>query len=184
MSRVRIAATLAVVLSLAVTSIAFAASSKVTGGTSQITATSQAAAVLASNHIAVTALAPATQSGATFTFPIAGGRINPTTFRGVIRSKGGLSISNGTSTFRVRGFTSVSDRHGGWLFALVRRVGARHWQPELFARFTNISVSGGTATATAHLTRASARLLNKLAGRHIVSAGNVIGTSKVSPTLK
>jgi hypothetical protein len=40
------------------------------------------ASLFASNHISVAPLAPATASGTTFTFPITGGRFNPSTLPG------------------------------------------------------------------------------------------------------
>ncbi len=43
-------------------------------------------------------------------------------------------------------------------------------------------MSGGTATATVKLTSTGARLFNSLAGKHLASAGTVIGTGSVTPT--
>ncbi len=108
------------VICLAVTGVALAAFSKVTGGTTQVTASAAAAKVLSDNHITVSPLTPATQTGATFTFPISGGRLNLKTLHGVIRHKGGLSLSNGTRTVTLRQPTIVSDKRGAWLYALVR----------------------------------------------------------------
>src|SRR5450759_2228371 len=94
LSRLRTVTALAAVICLALAGVALAAFSKVTGGSTQITASPAAAKVLADNHITVTPVAPATASGTTFTFPIAGGRLNPKTLHGVIRHPGGLKLSN------------------------------------------------------------------------------------------
>jgi hypothetical protein len=192
-------AAVAAVVSLASASVALAANKKVTGGTTKVTASPAAAVVLATHHITVTPLAPATASGATFTFPITGGRINTTTFRGVIRDGGGIAYSNGTDTVQVRRIHSVSDRHGTFVFARVRRhvvrnchhVGPHHVRrctvvvlttDAKIARVTNTSVSGGTGTGTLKITTFTARVLNQLAGSHIVSAGETIGTVQTTPT--
>jgi hypothetical protein len=169
---------LAVVICLALAGVALAAFSKVTGGTSQITATPAAAKVLADNHITVTPVAPATASGTTFTFPIAGGRLNAKTLRGVIRHRGGLALSNGTRTVTLRRPTIVSTKRGAWLYAIVRG------RSERIARFTKVSITSTAATATLTLTRASAHVINALAGKHVASAGAPFATDTVTPTLQ
>ena len=187
------------VLSLAITGVALAAFSKVTGGTSTITPSSTAAAALAANHITVTPIAPATASGGTFTFPIAGGKLDVKTLHGVIRHKGGVTLSNGTQTGTLRQLTVISNNHGASLWALVRgrshRVCTVHRhhkvrcitvsvsRSERIATLSNVKVSGGTATATADLTKASATLINKLAGKQIAKAGDELGTATITPTV-
>ncbi|MEA2159822.1 MAG: hypothetical protein QOD66_2202 [Solirubrobacteraceae bacterium] len=169
---------LAVVICLALAGVALAAFSKVTGGSTQITASPAAAKVLADNHITVTPVAPATASGTTFTFPIAGGRLNPQTLHGVIRHRGGLSLSNGTRTVTLRRPTIVSTKRGAWMYAMVR------FHSERIARLTNVSVAATSATATMKLTAASARLINALAGKHVTAAGAPFATGTITPTLK
>jgi hypothetical protein len=200
LSRLRTVIVLAVIICLAVTGVALAAFSKVTGGTSQITASAAAAKLLSDNHITVTPLTPATQSGAAFTFPIAGGRLNLKTLRGVIRHKGGLSLSNGTRTVTLREPTIVSTKRGAWLYArglderVCRPILLPHPQvtclavlrshTERVAHLTDVKVTGGSATATLTLTTASARLIDALAGKHVASAGAVLGAGTITPTLK
>jgi hypothetical protein len=201
LSRLRTVIALAVVICLAVTGVALAAFSKVTGGTTTITESSAAAKVLSDNHITVTPLTPATQSGTTFTFPIAGGRLDVTTLRGVIRHKGGLSLSNGTRTVTLRQPTIVSTKSGAWLYAIVRGKAEHFCQPirlhhrhvtcltvirshsARVAQLTDAKVTGTSATATLKLTSASAHLIDALAGKHVASAGDVLGTGTVTPTL-
>ncbi len=201
MSRIRLVAALAVFAALALAATALASSSKVTGGSTTITASSAAATVLSDNHITVTPIAPATQSGSTLTFPIRGGRINLATHRGVLRHKGGVSLSNGTQTATLRRLTIVAKRHGVALYAVVRAKGKHscrllrgkhhrkackagiHLAVAKIANITDVTVANGTATGTAHITRFTARLVNRLAGKHVVHAGDVLGTIAASPTV-
>lgn len=202
MSRVLRVAALTTVVCLAVAGVALAAFTKVTGGTTTLTASDAAAKVLSDNHITVAPLAPATASGTTFTFPITGGRLNTKTLHGVIRDGGGVSVSNGTTTVNLRRPTILSDRNGVSVFALVRgrvvhfcrHFGIRHARVKCvliahlrtvrIARVTGVSVNGGTATGTARITGFTARLINRLAGKQIVAAGDVLGSASVAPTLK
>ncbi len=202
MSRLRNVIALAVIICLAVAGVALAAFSKVTGGTTTVTASAAAAKVLSENHITVTPLAPATASGATFTFPIAGGRLDVKTLHGVIRHKGGLTLSNGTRTVTLRQPTIVSAKNGAWLYALVRGRTSHVCQPirlhhrhvtcltvirshsARIAQLTDATVTGGSATATLKLTAASAHLIDALAGKHVANAGDVLGTGTITPTLK
>ncbi len=200
MTRVRRVLALTSVISLVF--VAAAAATKVTGGTTTVTASTAAAQLLANNHITVTPIAPATASGSTFTFPITGGRLNTKTLHGVIRHSGGITLSNGTAKAALRRLTIVSDKHGVSVFALVRHhtrrvcghIRARHrrfrcrvvvvWGSARVATVTNTSVSNGSATGTVNITAFTARAINRLAGKHVVSAGDVLGTATVTPTLK
>jgi hypothetical protein len=200
MSRICRLAAITAVVSLALAGVALAAVTKVTGGTTQITMSAAVASALTANHLTVTPLTPSTASGDTFSFPISTGRLNPTNHHGVIQHRGGLAITNGTRTVRFRHPTLVSNRHGAFLFALARTpvsshcvVAARHLGRRCvivtrlgvvrIARFTKVSISNGTATATVKLTAFSARVINRLAGRHIANPGSPIGTVTITPTL-
>jgi hypothetical protein len=199
MSCTRTIAAITSAAALAVPAVASAA--KVTGGTTQITASAAAAKVLSDNHITVSPLAPATASGATFTFPIAGGTLNTKTLRGFIRHNGGISLSNGTKTVDVRKPTLVSTKQGVSIFALIKRQTSRHchvthhplrvhcfsvirWRSERIARVTDVKVNNGTATGTVKITAVTAALVNRLAGKHVVTGGLVLGTASTTPTLK
>ncbi len=202
MIRMRVIATAVAMSALVVPSVASAKPTKITGGTTQITASDAAAKLLSDNHITVTPLAPATASGTTFTFPIAGGVINTKNLHGVIRHKGGLSLSNGTNTVNLRQPTVDSTKHGVSIWALVRgkttrvchRFGRFHartrcisivrWHTARIATVTDVKVSGTSASGTVKITAATATLINRLAGKSVVSAGAVLGTATVSPTLK
>ena len=199
MSHLRKLAAFTVVASLAISGVALAAASKITGGTSQISISSAVSSALTANHLTLTALAPATSSGSTFTFPISGGRLNTTTLRGYIRQQGGLAISNGTATVKLRRLTIDSTKKGAAIYALVDSrtlrecTAARHHvgkrcdyvirsSVKRIARLTVVSVSGSTASGTVDLTKYSARVINKLAGTSIATAGMAIGTATSSPT--
>lgn len=208
MPRLRLAVALGMVMAVATTGIASAAVTrqhpdrrKVTGGTTQLALSSGAAGALSSGAITLSPIVPATASGSTFTFPITRGRLNPTTLRGRVVHSGGLTISNGTRTYILRRLTIVSDAQGITLRAAFRgsatrvchRVG-RHRRnlrcvsthPSGTARIATVSgvaASGNSITGTADLTPFSADLLNRLAGKEIVTAGTALGTVTVSPTL-
>jgi len=198
MTRTRTIAALTSAVALAVPGVASAA--KVTGGTTQITASTAAAKVLSDNHITVTPLAPATASGTTFTFPIAGGSLNKS-LHGFITHKGGISLTNGSKTVNVRKPTIVSTKRGVSIDALVKRPAVRvchvlrhprrvrcvsvaRFRIVRIARVTDVKVSNGTATGTVHITAATAGLVNLLAGKHVVDAGAVLGTATTTPTFK
>jgi hypothetical protein len=156
----------------------------------------------ANNHITVTPIAPATASRSTFTFPITGGRLNTKTMHGVIRHSGGIMLSNGTAQGSPAPPDIVPDKHGVSVFALVRHhtrhvcghIKARHrrfrcrvvmvWSSARVATVTNTSVSNGSPTGTVNIPAFAARAINRLAGKHVVSAGDVLGTASVTPTLK
>lgn len=208
MHRIRFVAALAAVLALVVSSAALAASSftKVTGGTTTVTLNSAAATALQNAHLTATPVAPATASGSTFTFPIAGGRINPTTLHGYIVHRGAITISNATTSATtsatIRHLTILAGGKTAGLFGAIRRsaherchlAGRRHhrhlvcrtvvrWTPIKLAKITGVTLSGSSATGQAQLTGAAARLLDRLSGGSTFQAGQVIGTVTVSPTL-
>jgi hypothetical protein len=197
MPRIRMLVALTAAAALAVPSAAAAAVSKVTGGTTQVTISSAVGSALTANHLTVTPLAPATASGSTFRFPIARGHLDKK-LRGVIYHRGGLAISNGTVTVRLRRLTIVSDPSGVFLRSLVAgpatrtcHVHGRHHQrlrclsrtrlvTKRVATLTDVTVSGTTATANVKLTAAAAKEINVLAGQSIASAGTVLGTAMVT----
>jgi hypothetical protein len=199
MSRFRMLIAITAVAALTFTSFAVAAVTKVTGGTTQITVSSAVSGALSANHITVAALAPATASGTTFTFPISRGHLNTQNLRGVIVHNGGLSLSNGTKTVRLRKPTIVSTKSGVSLFALVRGrtvrschhvakhrvrcVSVTRTVTERIARVTGVKTTSSSATGNVDLTAFSARAINALAGKKIASAGTTIGTATVTPKL-
>jgi hypothetical protein len=184
MSRIRGLTILTVVASLALAATALAAPViKITGGTATMTTSAAAAQALQANHLTVTPLAPATASGSTFTFTVAGGHLNKK-LHGVLREQGGLAFSNGTTTVRVRHLTIVASGHGVWLYGLVRRHAGRKLAAARIAHITGVTVDTTTlsATGTVRLTPASARVINLLAGKQLATAGLPIGTTSITVT--
>ena len=205
MRRMSFAAALAAALTVGLSSVAVAAPSKavrVTGGQTQLTLSAAAVQALSTYHITPAPLAPATASGATLSFPVSGGRLNLATVHGVIRHRGGFSLSNGKRTVAIRELTILASGKTADLWGLVRtspartrctRIGPGHrhvrcytlylWHSARIAHITNVTVSNGTATGDAALTAASAGVINRLAGTQVAKAGLAIGTVKVTLTV-
>jgi len=198
MTRIRRSLALAGVLALALAGVAVAATSKVKGGTAQVTVSQAAASVLSANSITVKALAPATSSGNTFTFPISGGRLNTSNNHGTIVTKGGVTLSNGKADATIRRLTIVSNKHGVFVDGLVRGKTTHrchttghhhttctttvHWNTVRVATVKNVTVNGSSASGTVLLSAASAKVIDKLAGKDVAKAGDELGTATVSPT--
>ena len=181
MSRFRLLTALTVVAALALAGVASAKAAKVTGGSTTITLSSAATALMSANHLTATPISPATFSGSTFTFPIRSGRVNKQ-FHGFVTDRGGFALSNGTSTIRIKHLTVRSSRAGVSLWALVRQSGHRG-EIRRIARISGAKVSGHTASGTLHLTAVSASAINKLAGKQLVKAGEPLGTGTISATV-
>jgi hypothetical protein len=204
MSRIRTLAALAVIAALALASVAMAAPakpskpSKITGGSTTLTISSAVATALKNNHLTLAPIAPATASGNTFTFPISGGRLNAK-LHGYVVQKGGFSISNGTRTVRVRHLVIYAGKKMTSVYALVSRKAKRHcragvrthhlvckttvkWVGARIGKVTGVTFNGTTATGDVELTAASAKVLNRLAGKKIATAGVQIGTATAKPT--
>ena len=176
---------------------------KVTGGTTTITPSAATNQFLASNGITVTPIAPATLANGVVTLPIAGGRVNPTNLHGFIRHRGGLKFSKGTSSLTLRHFLITNSNRGAFLEAAVpyrrcsraslanrrgrrllgRRVCIARHRGLRVARLVNgARQPDGSVTADLLLSRQAARLINRLAGHHVVSAGANIGSAKIVAT--
>ena len=132
-----------------------------------ITPTSQVAGFLASHHVTVSAIGPATISGGAVTLPIAGGFVTKSTNGGLLRHTGGLKFTVGSRSVAVTHFVLIAHKVHGRLLAWVggRRI--------TVARLINASrtVSGKTGTLTGELTlsAAAAHKINKRLGKHIVT---------------
>jgi hypothetical protein len=177
-----------------------AAKVKITGGTTTITPSAATTQFLTTNGIGVAPLAPATLSNGVVTLPIARGRIDLATLRGFVAHRGGLKFTKGNRSLALRHFLITSTRRGAFLDATtpVRRcravsrarrarargrvcstrvVGVR------IARLSNVvRNSDNSVTADLLLSQRAARLINKLAGSHVVSAGANLGTARIVAT--
>jgi hypothetical protein len=198
MSRIRNLAVLTAVAAIALSGFALAATSTINGGSTRLSISPTASKALATHHLTVRPLVPATADGSNFNFPIAAGRLDKSNLRGVIFNRGGFAISNGTRTIKIRRPTILSKQHGVSVWALIgtrwrlRCTHTKHhgcFRAFLFSRrrigrITNISRSGNSASGTLRLTKVSARAINTLAGRVIAKRGSAIGTITIAPTFR
>lgn len=199
MPRLRFVAPLTAILVVAVASVALAA--KVTGGTSTLTVNAAAKKFLVNNHITVKTTGTSgyiDPLAGSLTLPIARGSINKKTLNGVIVHKGAVVLSKGSKSITLRDITVVKKGHAIAILAAVRDkarivcVRVRHHRLRCarvlvdrivkIANVTGGSVKDGTATGTVRLSSASAALVNKVAGKHVVSAGYAVGTGSTTPT--
>ena len=178
---------------LAVSGTALAASpfTKITGGNTTLTLSSAASSALSNAHITATPIAPATASGSTFTFPIAGGKVNIKNLHGVIRHKGGFKLTDGTKSGAVRSLTveaygKTADLYGvvrGGTVKRCRVVGGPHHRRILcrnvtrdsivrLAHITGVKLSGSSATGTAALTSRVGQAARPAVRRHDVQGGS------------
>lgn len=199
MSRIRLVAVLAAISALALAGVATAATkatkaTKVTGGSTTLTISTAATKVLSANGLTVTPIAPATASGSTFTFPVAGGRLNAK-LRGVVVHRGGFALANATRKVHLRHLTVYSGRDGVSIWAQVGRSIATKcksakrcriivtYRVAKIARVTGVKISSGSATGTVRLTTVSAGVINALAGKKVSAAGVAIGSATLTPTI-
>jgi hypothetical protein len=181
-------------------------------GSSTVTPSAQATQFLADHGVAVAPTGAAVAEGDGFVFPIAAGFANARTFNGVLAHRGGLRFSKGERSAVLRRFVAVRHRRAGAvLLAQVRglRGGCARLRAKLqhfvlphagalrgycaggrvivLARLTNLgkelSYDGALLSANLELSGQAARLLNKLAGRHAVSAGAPLGTAESRVTV-
>lgn len=153
----------------------------VTGTSTTITPASQVAGFLASHHVTVSAIGPATISNGAVILPIAGGKVSKSTNNGVLRHTGGLKFTFGSRSLAVTHFVLIAHNSHGRLLAWVggRRI--------TVARLINAShtVSGRSGTLTGELTlsAAAAHKINRRLGKHIVTAGTDLGALTSSVTV-
>jgi hypothetical protein len=180
------------------------------GGTTSVTPSAAAVKVLSDAGIAVTPVAPASATGGVFSFPIARGFVDPATGRADLLHKGGLKFTKGAKSATLRRFIirKSAKAKAATLLArapkkackIVLRQTKKHgkkkahrkavrvcrWHQRYFAaaRVTDIKVSSdGTAVSgTLRITKTTAQIFNKVAGKKVVKAGAVLGTG--SSTVK
>ena len=154
---------------------------KVKGGQTSLTVAKGTAAVLSKNGVVLTPVKPATAHGATFSFPITGGSVNPKTAAGTISHSGGLRFRAGHTTLTVNDF--VIDTTKGVLTARVADTQTRIPLLKLDTSKAKISADGGCLTiggVQASLTAEAATALNKTFHVTLFTGGLPIGVAKVS----
>jgi hypothetical protein len=146
----------------------------VKSGTTKITVTDATAKFLATEGIIPTAIAPATVSGASATLPVKGGLAKAKSLDGVLLHRGALKFATSSKSLVLRHIT---------LYKLGKRAHLAAVVGGKVLRLANVvgltaTATGKTATVSGelHLTAAVARLINKLAGKHVVSAGYDFGS--------
>lgn len=129
----------------------------------------------------MTAIKPATASGATFSFPITSGKLDRTTLAGKIRHRGGLTFTRGDVSVGVKSF--VVDTARAVLTARVVGTKSRIALLRLDLSGAQASISDEEATITgvgATLTAEAAQALNSAFGITLFTDGLPIGTAAVS----
>jgi hypothetical protein len=145
----------------------------VTGDEATIAPSSQLTQFLTDHGVAVEATGAATlDAGGNLTLPIVGGLVNTKNLHGVLVTKGGVKFSKGDRSLRLHRMVAVNRGKGAFLSA---KVGKHH--RVRIARLTDRStdVASGTAEADLRLSKKAARRINHVAGKHIVSAGALLG---------
>jgi hypothetical protein len=100
---------------------------KVTGGDTTLTLNDAAKSGLAAQGITVAPIAPATSASAgSLTFPIAGGKLKSTNFFGAIGHKGGVTLTKGDNTVKVKRLVLVNGPRGASIWAFVGRAHKSH----------------------------------------------------------
>jgi hypothetical protein len=166
---------------LVLTSAAQAKPLHVTGTKTTITPSAQATHFLSARHITVTALGPATISGGSLTLPISGGFVTKSAKSGLLRHEGGVQFSKGSHSVAVRRFVLIANAHRGILTATV--AGHRIIIARLIDITRTVSGKSGTLTGELTLSAAAAHRIDRLFGKHVVSAGADLGSLTSSVTV-
>jgi hypothetical protein len=197
-------AVLAIAAMLAVAVGASAARTKATGGTATLSLSGPAAAALKANNFKLAPIAPATAVGGSLVLPINRGSFNAKNLTGRLFLGGGLKISHGKRSVPVRHLVINSTRKGGYLVAILRvpkkiakkihRAVRKHHAHGVLVHKRIVALrigklvnpvkssDGKSVKVTVQATSVLALVFNRVAGKHIVSAGNVIGSAVVAPT--
>lgn len=164
-----------------VASSAQAKAVKVTGESATVTPSAQLTEFLSDHGVSVGAIAPAALDGSgNLTLPIAGGRVHGKNLHGVLAMRGGIELTKGEHSLRLRRFVAVNSGRGAFLSA---RVGQRRIVvARLTDRSAEVTDTGGTVEADLRLSRAAAKRINNVAGKHLVSAGALLGHATATVT--
>jgi hypothetical protein len=153
----------------------------VTGKSTTVTPSAQAAKFLSAHSITVSALGTATLAGGSLTLPISHGHVTTPRHNGVLHHDGGVKFSNGKRSLVLRSFELVRATDKTVLtakFEGVRLIIAR------VVKLKEVIVGNqATVTGTLKLSVAAARGINHLFGHHLVAAGANIGTLSSTITL-
>jgi hypothetical protein len=154
----------------------------ITGGSTTVTASSATASFLVSHGVTVTAVAPATLSGTSVTLPVKRGVVKAKSLNGAVVHDGAVKFATKTRSVVLRHLTlwkAGKKAHlAGVVAGKVLNLGT--------ISGLQVAVSGKTATVTGtiHISAKVAHIINKLVGKHVVSAGYVLGTFASNLNLK
>jgi len=169
-------AALAVLAAAAPAAQARPADVRVDSGTTRLTIAGTTAAGMAVAGISLSPVSPARSGGSNvLVFPVTGGSVS-TSLRGSVSHGGGMKVRKGGRSVTVRSFVADLSRKvltatsGGDRIDLLTLSGVRG------------SVRGGrvSASATALLTRAGARAFNRALKTSLFSAGQLLGSARLS----
>lgn len=154
----------------------------VTGGTTTIKVSSATAVFLAKHGITATAIAPATLNGASLTLPVKGGLVTAKKLVGIVVQRGAVKFATAKKSIVI---AKIKVLKVGKVAHVVATVGKRVLP---LGTITGLKTVAGDKTATLsgelRLSKAVAAVLNKLAGKHVASAGYDFGSFTTSLTLK
>lgn len=154
----------------------------VTGGTTTIKANAATAVFLAKHGITPTAIAPATLSGTSLALPVKSGLVTTKKLVGTVVQRGAVKFATTKKSIVISKIKLIKV---GKLAHLVATVGKRVLPLGAIAGLKTV-VGDKTATVSGelHLSKAVAAVLNKLAGKHVASAGYDFGSFTSTLTLK
>ena len=147
-----------------------------------MTASTATAKFLATHGVTVPAIAPATMSGTSITLPVKGGVVKAKSLDGALLHKGAVKFATATKSVTLGHLT---------LYKVGRKA---HLAGVVAGEVLNLGTISGlkasatgksaTVSGTIHITAAVAHIINKLVGKHVVSAGYVLGTFSSILTIK
>jgi hypothetical protein len=154
----------------------------ITGGTTTVTASTATVKFLVSHGVTVTAVAPATMSATSITLPVRGGVVKPRSLDGALFHRGAVKFATATKSVTLRHLTLYKLGKKAHLAGVVDGKGLNLGMISGLKAVLN----GKTATVTGeiHITRAVAKVINRLVGKHVVSAGYVLGSFSSTLTVK
>ena len=155
---------------------------KITGGTTTLDVDAGTLNALTGAGFGVTPAAPATATGASFTFPITKGRVHLNAgwwhrkIKAHIEHSGGITFTKGAVSVTASNPVIVVEKRNARVFAT---VGGGRLK---LLKLTNIAVAGGKGTADATLAKPAAKALNAAFGVTLFTPGLAIGKLTVTPT--
>jgi hypothetical protein len=134
--------------------------------------------------ISVTPSGKAKQSGTNVTFPVTGGKVNPKKLTGTVNQKGGLTLSNGTTTVVMKNVKANLKKKIG--YASVTGKG-KHFAALKLTKPTSVKSTKKGATFTGYtvtLSKKAVAYLDKAFSTTIFKSHAQLGTATTKVTYK